>query len=432
MKHFNFYHSLYIFFAIFFTSISFPLFVHAQVSLEQLFITNINQYDVYPYITGGFGGVPGLCVLGSFSSPQETQVQIRTVPFSMINNPVWIYSNPLSIISPSSGVNATFGNSLDPTTEYVVQVLEVAQDGTRHLITPNNPGDDITSMCTPSPNGTIWEICPLGDFVLSGTCDTATLLSALGNGVTISNVQNTEDTISFSVNAQTIDIGQDLYVVYSTSPTQIVAEDFEGLSNTMATVNTGNQTNIPFSFIGLQANTTYYFTVLNSAQAIILTTANNQGYEVFSTTGTGAGTNSGTTGLGEAGTINVNLDGTFGQTELTGENIESGLIQCGFGDNYDCDFNAALATIDRIIKFLLYIIVLPLAAILFAWAGIKLIIAKAKSKESEFSKAKELFTGVILGLVFALSAWIIVKFVLVILGYTDASGIITQVLGITT
>lgn len=129
--------------------------------------------------------------------------------------------------------------------------------------------------------------------------------------------------------------------------------------------------------------------------------------------------------------ITINVD-VANSPELAGENINEGLVQCGFGQSYDCDFNALLETIDRVLKFLLYIIVLPLAAILFAVAGIKLVIAREKGKEAAMSDAKTLFGNVVIGLALALGAWIIVKFVLVILGYTDASGVLTQILGITT
>jgi len=64
--------------------------------------------------------------------------------------------------------------------------------------------------------------------------------------------------------------------------------------------------------------------------------------------------------------------------------------------------------------------------------GLKLIIAKSQGKQAALSEAKSLFGQVLLGIVFAMGAWVIVKFILVILGYTDASGLLTQILGIST
>jgi hypothetical protein len=74
------------------------------------------------------------------------------------------------------------------------------------------------------------------------------------------------------------------------------------------------------------------------------------------------------------------------------------------------------------------VIALPLAALLFAFAGIRLIVAKASAKQAELTKAKEMLVQVVKGVVIMLSAWIIVQLILVTLGFSDS--IVVQILNI--
>ncbi len=412
-----------------------PFYSEAQVSTEALHIGEVVEFNAY----SGFvsGNTPGMCLLATFYSTTPTNVRARTAPYSTIDNPVWTYGTHTPSVEPlETAINMSIGNNLQPATKYIVQFVEVASDGTYHIITPQNQTDDITTICTPNADGTISSSCQPSTPVVSNCSPTGVnqALQTSGQNIpgtaSIENILPSQNSVSFVVDTSSLDSGLTFPVVYS-SNSQVVNPNFTGPVQTLLFTTNGG--NVPLEISGLQNNTTYYLTIMNSGGSIIINTDSNLPYESFTTgvqsNGNGAGSN-GITGSGVAGTININIDGTFGVSELQGENIEQGFTQCGYGEIYDCDFNQLLETIDRIIKFMLYVIILPLAAIMFAWSGIKLIIARSQGKQAALSEAKSLFGQVLLGIVFAMGAWVIVKFILVILGYTDASGVITQILGI--
>ena len=91
----------------------------------------------------------------------------------------------------------------------------------------------------------------------------------------------------------------------------------------------------------------------------------------------------------------------------------TGLVTCTAAK--DCDWNALLAMINKVINFALFALALPIAAIMFAWAGV-LMVTSAGSTEAR-SKAKGIFGNVVWGLVLAVAAWLIVSTLLTILGY---------------
>lgn len=404
--------------------------LQAQVSVEPLHITDIANFDVYPSM---ISGIPGLCVISYMTANEQTTTTFRYAPVETLDDPEW-YTPSFSFSTDPSfhiGMAANVSVGLTQGDEYAVQLIEVNDNGSYHIITPENLTDDIQTMCVPTSGGTFSPSCPYSSTPIVTTCSPGglneTVQQAGGGtqGVSIQNITTTQDSASFSLNTQSLNANQAFFVVYTTDPTVITNGNF---SNGQMVSLTSNQGILAVNLYSLQPNTTYYVSVIDITGSIIISTPTNQSYEMFST-------NSGTSDSSSQpnpATINVNLQGEFGQAELAGENIEQGFTQCGYGETYDCDFNTLLATIDRIIKFSLYIIVLPLAAILFAWSGIKLIIAQSKAKASALTDAKKMFQRVLLGLIFAFGAWVIVKFVLVILGYTDASGLLTQILGITT
>ncbi len=419
-----------------------PSLVRAQFSTEPLYVTDVNQFEIYPY-SSPVSGADGFCVLASFDLSQNTTIVMRHTPFANIGNPSWTYNN--SVINGVDSVydfNAIFSYGLTPATEYIVQFVEVNENGGYHLITPGDLTDDIANMCTPNANGTLSATCPVGDFVVSDCSPSGVNQAAQGGGgggpsASITNVQSGQDSLTFSVETSGFSVGEVVNLIHTTDASIIPGGNFQNLVPHPLTIS-GNQSVLTVNLESLQTNTAYYVTILSSGGSVVIDTASNQPYEVLYTGGQNNNGNNGnngggggTQGSGTAGTITVNMSGTFGPAGVQ-EEIQDGFTQCGYGDNYDCDFNAALATIDRIIKFLFYIIVLPVAAILFAWAGIKLIVARAKGKSAAMGDAKELIGRVIVGLVIAMGAWILVKFVLVIFGYSDASGIIADILGITT
>jgi len=90
---------------------------------------------------------------------------------------------------------------------------------------------------------------------------------------------------------------------------------------------------------------------------------------------------------------------------------KEGLVTCK--DN--CQWNELLGMVNRIVKFILFDLVLPISAIMFAYAGI-LLVTSGGSSEAK-SKAKGIFTNVALGLILAVGAWLIISTILQLLGY---------------
>ena len=92
------------------------------------------------------------------------------------------------------------------------------------------------------------------------------------------------------------------------------------------------------------------------------------------------------------------------------------LVPCDNSIAQPCNFNALMVLINNIINFILYGMVIPIAAILFAYAGFELVTSGGSTEKRGI--AKKVFTNVVIGLVIAMSCWLIVKLVLGILGYT--------------
>lgn len=80
-----------------------------------------------------------------------------------------------------------------------------------------------------------------------------------------------------------------------------------------------------------------------------------------------------------------------------------------------CDFGYLMKLVQNIIDFLIFDISIPLAALLFSYAGF-LLVTGASSEENR-GKAKKIFLNVVIGLVIALVAWLAVKWILWGLGY---------------
>lgn len=100
------------------------------------------------------------------------------------------------------------------------------------------------------------------------------------------------------------------------------------------------------------------------------------------------------------------------------------LVPCGVTDTptlavhpdyaRPCDFNALMDLINIIIHFILFNLAVPIAAIMFAYAGFLLITAQGGEAKT---KAKNIFTNAVLGLVFAAAAYLIIRTLLSVLGY---------------
>jgi len=93
------------------------------------------------------------------------------------------------------------------------------------------------------------------------------------------------------------------------------------------------------------------------------------------------------------------------------------LVPCN-GTTTPCSFDALLALINNVIKFMLFDLSMPFAAILFAYAGIILLTSGGSGEKR--NKAKSIFLNVFIGFVIALAAWLIVETVIHALGYNGA------------
>ena len=80
-----------------------------------------------------------------------------------------------------------------------------------------------------------------------------------------------------------------------------------------------------------------------------------------------------------------------------------------------CSFNHAMQLINNIISFILFYMAVPIAAIMFAYAGF-LLVTSGGSEEAK-TRAKSIFTDAVIGLVIAVAAFLIIKTILSIVGY---------------
>jgi hypothetical protein len=101
-------------------------------------------------------------------------------------------------------------------------------------------------------------------------------------------------------------------------------------------------------------------------------------------------------------------DGSLVSDSCGGIGADGKLVECGFNDLMDL--------VNRVINFILTGLVIPIAAIMFFYAGFLMITAGGESASSR-TKAKHIFTNAVWGLVLAAAAWIIIHTLLSILGY---------------
>ena len=80
-----------------------------------------------------------------------------------------------------------------------------------------------------------------------------------------------------------------------------------------------------------------------------------------------------------------------------------------------CEFRHFMDLTNIVIRFILVDLAVPIAAIMFFYAGV-LMVTSGGSTESR-SKAKSIFTNTALGLVFVAGSWLIIRTILSILGY---------------
>ena len=97
---------------------------------------------------------------------------------------------------------------------------------------------------------------------------------------------------------------------------------------------------------------------------------------------------------------------------------EGGLVPCGTLQDgkitNPCDFDDILNLINRVVKFIFIDLVIPIAAIMFAYAGFELLTSGGSTEKK--SKAKSIFINVAIGLAIAAAAFLIVQTILGIVG----------------
>ena len=91
------------------------------------------------------------------------------------------------------------------------------------------------------------------------------------------------------------------------------------------------------------------------------------------------------------------------------------IIPCGKTGQSPCDFNGFLGLVNNVIGFILQGLVIPIAAIMFFYAGFELVTSGGSTEKR--GVAKKVFTNAVIGLVIAAGAWLIISTILHILGY---------------
>jgi hypothetical protein len=72
-----------------------------------------------------------------------------------------------------------------------------------------------------------------------------------------------------------------------------------------------------------------------------------------------------------------------------------------------CEFNDLIVLANNIIKFLMFTVAVPLAALGFMWAGASLVLNQ--EKEKAWSEAKERFENIAIGFGIILGAYVLIK-----------------------
>lgn len=113
---------------------------------------------------------------------------------------------------------------------------------------------------------------------------------------------------------------------------------------------------------------------------------------------------------------------------------QSGLVPCGvesYGENETvngedvsyqlkdpCGYNDIFDLINNVTNFLIFVLALPIAAIMFTYSGF--LFAFSGVQPEARSKAKKIFGNVVFGFILSVAAWLIVHTLLSILGYNGS------------
>lgn len=95
------------------------------------------------------------------------------------------------------------------------------------------------------------------------------------------------------------------------------------------------------------------------------------------------------------------------------DDVTSKLIPC----TNKCDLGSLMQLINNLITFLIKVILFPITVLMFVYAGYQYI--TAQGNPSKKANVKKMLWHLVGGIVLILCAWLIVKTLLVVLGYTD-------------
>lgn len=135
-------------------------------------------------------------------------------------------------------------------------------------------------------------------------------------------------------------------------------------------------------------------------------------------------TGSGTTTSNNGSTGSTTTYFNDAQTDV----IQNGIVNtdCGYGlsdGGRMCGYSDAIRLIKRIIEYI-FVLVLPISAIVFAYAGYLLLTSGGNTEK--LKSAKRAMTNVIIGIVVIMAAWLVVKTIATSLGVDDG---IANILG---
>ncbi|MFZ2072162.1 MAG: hypothetical protein WAV10_00550 [Minisyncoccia bacterium] len=193
----------------------------------------------------------------------------------------------------------------------------------------------------------------------------------------------------------------------SGSPAQEVVVDVD--SNAHVTFNnlaSGHNYTAKVSLIG--SETTFYGSI--SIYFTTLSSNSNNNTNTNNTTSSvivGDNNDNSSSSSGSSNQTNINNTASCPSTGLVPVCPEGG---CGFAE--------LICLVNNFIQFILFRMAVPIAAIMFAYAGILLIFSGGDT--SKRSKAKSIFANVAIGLIIAIAAWLIVETILTLLGYDQS------------
>ena len=94
------------------------------------------------------------------------------------------------------------------------------------------------------------------------------------------------------------------------------------------------------------------------------------------------------------------------------------LVPCDNSANNPCDFGQLMNMIYLVIRFVLFNLAMPIAAVMFFYAGFELVTSGGSEGKREM--AKNIFTNTAIGLAIAVAAFLIVRAILSILSSEGA------------